>query len=850
MIDAKGKKAILTLMGIAFCFSNAYGMGAYAVKELPAEHPRLFGSKQELVRLAAARRSAYDRMKAATKDQSSTELELVFSLSLVYAIEGDESCAKRAISIARDIIARPLKVGHETFATEMSKVAIVWDHCFDKLSTDDKKSIVEWINKEYTANIDVETHVFFNGYYGYKMWGFGMAGYATWPDNPKAREIIDFVTKDVIERAIPAQKFGGDGGGWSEGYYVHYFLYYWLIYCETARRLEGIDYYSMAPEFFSWRAVAEMFECYPGTGDYNARRMPCWGDGRSGGYGSDTDMALCCRRILSRYFMDKNPLMRLVAAFDRETPHPGAPPLAYMDFLFDDSDLPVAPLDQMKLAHLAKGAGHVWARSSWKDDATWVFFKAGRRLAGHQHLDMGHFAIYKYGVLASDSGEYATFDDEHTISYYMRTIAHNAILIFDPREAWKSTRSGKDGANDGGQAYPWSSSSMSPNGSARDMHVVEACRQLVDISEITAYEDTPLYTYAVGDITHAYASSKMQAYTRHFLFVRPDNVVVFDVVTSKKPELKKTWLLHTVNEPSAPGGEQKKESGLFTCSGDTVTAVNGEGTIICQTLLPKDRTITKIGGKGDKDYWYGGRRYAPSSDRDALGASSWRIEVSPSAPSATDFFLHVITVGKNKAPLPPPARLVVDGSLAGAEFAVANGVVRVYFDTTGQPGGRIEFYTGGVLTVSQPLPVQVNLEPGVLRPPEPKPATNVQAKTPKPEQKTPQESPEELRKKADDAAGLMRTQIIKSVVEGKPVSAFVNVMGTRMKGRIAAADGEGVSVEVAGVNMKMLWVEMSAKDFYSIAREVVSDHALLYVYCIGMGLTAEAEAEKAVLEKA
>ena len=127
---------------------------------------------------------------------------------------------------------------------------------------------------------------------------------------------------------------------------------------------------------------------------------------------------------------------------------------------------------------------------------------------------------------------------------------------------------------------------------------------------------------------------------------------------------------------------------------------------------------------------------------------------------------------------------------------------------------------------------------------------NKAAQKPKPEQKTPQESPEELRKKADDASGLMRTRIVKAVADGKLIAAFVNVMGTRMKGRITAADGEGVSVEVAGVNMKMSWADMSAKDFYSIAREVVDDHAMLYTYCIGMGLTAEAEAEKAALEKA
>ncbi len=821
-------------------------MGAYAVKKIPSTHPRLFGTKADLLRLRAARGGAYNRMKGVARGRGGGELDVVMSNCLVYAIEGGEEYARRAIGLARRIMSRPLKRGHETFAHEMAKVAIVWDHCFGALAEDDRKRIIEWVDKEYEINIDVESHVFFNGYYGYKMWGFGLAGYATYPENPRAREMLDWTTKDVVERAVPAQKYAGDGGGWPEGYYVHYFLYDWLLYCEAARRLEGIDYYEMAREFYAQRAICEMFECYPGRFEYNSRKMPCWGDGGGKVYGGDRDMAMCVRRILARYFLPEDQTMRYVVAFNRETPEVGGRTSAYMDFLFGDPDLPTAPLCEMKLAHLARGAGHVYARSSWKDDATWVFFKASKRFTGHQHLDAGHFEIWKHDVLAADSGEYASFHDAHTINYYMRTIAHNCILVHDPGETWRGTRSGMDGANDGGQAYPWTGTPMAPNGSARDMRVVESCRQLVDIADIVAYEDTPLYTYAVGDCTRAYSPGKMIRYVRHFLFLRPDSVIVFDYVVSKNAGFRKTWLLHTVNEPSAPAGEEKKEEGFFACAGDMVTAVNGRGRITCQTVLPREHTITKIGGKGVRDYWYGGKQYPVSPGPHSVGAAHWRIEVSPKKPATADAFLHVIWVGEKSVPLPPPATVLSEGGMLGAEFATPGGRARVFFDASGRPGGQIDFFSRDGRSVSQPLATDVALASKPLKPPKPKAASaSLVPKRPKAKGKAPEGPTDEQRKKAEEVGLDLRERITEGVEAGRTATTYVRAMGMRVRGRITAADDEGVTVDAKGMTVKLKWQKMTPKEFYAIARKLVDDHAALHDYCLGMGLEEQAEAEKA-----
>jgi hypothetical protein len=46
------------------------------------------------------------------------------------------------------------------------------------------------MNRTVDANVASETHVFHNGWYGYKNWGIGLACYATYPTNPRAPEIL------------------------------------------------------------------------------------------------------------------------------------------------------------------------------------------------------------------------------------------------------------------------------------------------------------------------------------------------------------------------------------------------------------------------------------------------------------------------------------------------------------------------------------------------------------------------------------------------------------------------------------------------------------------------------------
>ena len=96
------------------------------------------------------------------------------------------------------------------------------------------------------------------------------------------------------------------------------------------------------------------------------------------------------------------------------------------------------------------------ARSSWNEgiesDTVLVRMNFINKLIGsHQHLDSGSFDIYYKGALALDTGFYPGTDEKHHRNYFKRTIAHNAMLLYDPDEKMDNRYSGS--VNDGGQKY-------------------------------------------------------------------------------------------------------------------------------------------------------------------------------------------------------------------------------------------------------------------------------------------------------------------------------------------------------------------------------------------------------------
>lgn len=307
---------VILYMSIGLCASlAATADDARQRHAVPDEHPRLLGPRERLQRLAGERPDAYQRVVRVARQAEADVHSKLISMALVTAIDRDRQLGRQAIDMALKFIDGPIKKGHVRFGHDLALCAIVYDLCYEYWSPEERSRFHEYVNKTVDANVRSESHVFHNGWYGYKNWGIGLACYAAYYENPRAAATLRTLESEFRKRAAPALELAGNGGGWAEGYYVNYWLYDWLFFCEVARWCEGIDYYAIAPAFFRNRAVASMFETYPGIGIYNSRRPVPMGDGGGRTIGGGRDKALSARRILVNHFRD-DPDHQVVHAFN------------------------------------------------------------------------------------------------------------------------------------------------------------------------------------------------------------------------------------------------------------------------------------------------------------------------------------------------------------------------------------------------------------------------------------------------------------------------------------------------------------------------------------------------------
>ena len=153
-------------------------------------------------------------------------------------------------------------------------------------------------------------------------------------------------------------------------------------------------------------------------------------------------------------------------------------------------------LDALPLSRHFRVAGEVLMRDSWTfANATLLEFKSSSFSSeNHQHLDQNSFSLHYKTPLLIDSGMYDNYGTPHWANYYTRTIAHNAITVFDPTEHF--LRYGVENSNDGGQWYP-SSATLYPTleeiGPGATNH----------LDGVVNYEATASYTYTRGNASKA-----------------------------------------------------------------------------------------------------------------------------------------------------------------------------------------------------------------------------------------------------------------------------------------------------------------------------------------------------------
>jgi heparin/heparan-sulfate lyase len=266
-------------------------------------------------------------------------------------------------------------------------------------------------------------------------------------------------------------------------------------------------------------------------------------------------------------------------------------------------------------------------------------------LHNHGHRDANSIAIYHKTDLAVDSGAYDSYETPQWYNYYIRTIAHNTVVVHDPTETFISR--GKRYSNDGGQRFI-----NEPHFAPRTIEDVlgESFRD----GKVLAHREGDGFSYVCGDASNCYSKSKLRRFLRHVTFVLDHpgkgcvSVLVLDEIELARDGLEARFLLHTTDEPRV--------------ADNTVAAVGRFGTerggrLTATVLLPRSPRIDTIGGEG-LEFEVDGKNYALSRKMPAPNVpGAWRAEVIGAGEGRSRRFLTLLVPADADAPAEPIATL-------------------------------------------------------------------------------------------------------------------------------------------------------------------------------------------------
>ena len=165
------------------------------------------------------------------------------------------------------------------------------------------------------------------------------------------------------------------------------------------------------------------------------------------------------------------------------------------------------------------------------DRDTAVYFRSSPFGAkGHMHANQNCFNISRRGErLFYSTGYYTSFADPHSLTSYRHTRAHNGILVDGCGQAF------------GHEGYGWIKRFLNNKeivyvcGEAAMAYRLSTDSQFLELNHRNGIANTPKW---------GFTDARLQKFERHLALLRPDTVVVYDVLESELPH-QWTWLLHS-----------------------------------------------------------------------------------------------------------------------------------------------------------------------------------------------------------------------------------------------------------------------------------------------------------------
>jgi hypothetical protein len=597
-----------------------------AAGPLAAQYKRL----SEMAAVAAAKDPAGNQATTNLTNYGGDSSQAVAFIGL---LEGDQAYINWAIKWAKAIAAMPVPSDDTGVSSRIRRMSVVYDWLYNRMSATDRQVLRQGLIKYVNALMKFGSmnSPIYSGGHGRSMHGnlamalIALDGDYTAPDN-----LLYVLRNRLKDKLNPMQSWIATDGGYHMG---------WLYTASYANFDSPYLIWSVGTNDLlldDWLAKTASWYVYGLRGNGT---LPTAGDAARNRIVSGAKSTIYAAGVgkdpIAKWYLDKL--------------GPSSEPF-YQLLLLDPNVKAQAP-DSLPPSKYFANAGVVIARDNWGADSTQLVFKSTSfSTRNHQHRDQNSFTLFFREPLALDSGIYDKYTSSHSCNYYTRTIAHNAIVVFDPNQKFSLGGCGNT-SNDGGQLFAAEAKTLEellPGGSKH-------------LDGIVRYQEATDFSYAWGDATKAYDTSRVTQAQREIVFIRDPAlphpaVLVFDRVRASSPSFEKRFLLHTVNQPSI--------------NGRVAVANTGSARLTSMTLYPADARLARVGGPG-KEYLVAGVNYPPVNvprDTPTEEAGNWRLEVSPGAGRQQDYFLHALFVDDaNVAPVPAnQAVLIESGNALGA----------------------------------------------------------------------------------------------------------------------------------------------------------------------------------------